>query len=575
MNKKQLNRRLFLQGFGGVTIAAPFLGSLFERTAIGQTSGDPKRIIVFFTHYGCITNRWFPTKSHGALTPDDFMGTTLEPLAAFSDKLLMPRGIRAMNEWSFGQELGQETDPHTQVMNSYFTGCPSDGWSGLAFGATPASLNTDAPVRKSNGKPVGGRSMDHIIAEQINRSDNPTPLYIGIGGAQNNAANTMTCLSYSSGSVFDHASSTITTEGELYPSIANPTTIYNNIVKLFETGGGTPEPTEGSYAVASGKHVLDLARDDLARIKAKALSAADKAKLEAWENLLGDLQGDVGVGGPRVGCTETAANDLMLTQAAMMGGGGPDLEKAMPVMNALATLSALCDDNRVIFMKTPGNYTYRHVEGAAVKDHHSLSHRQGDANQGGGTCVNNVNELIARIDRYHADSFAHLVGLLESIPEGAGTLLDNTATIWFQELSDGNSHNLNNMPILQAGGCGGYFKTGQAINVDGGAADMSRGTSEALCADGGNGSVPSNALDSTGTPKELANAPINKYFCNLMNALGVKADAEGFPSKGGSAPVTHFGYYDDTKDFITFLTKNPPPPAIKDPGEFTELKAQA
>ena len=35
-------------------------------------------------------------------------------------------------------------------------------------------------------------------------------------------------------------------------------------------------------------------------------------------------------------------------------------------------------------------------------------------------------------------------------------------------MSDGNSHNLNNLPILQAGSCGGYFKTGQAVNVENG-----------------------------------------------------------------------------------------------------------
>jgi len=34
-----------------------------------------------------------------------------------------------------------------------------------------------------------------------------------------------------------------------------------------------------------------------------------------------------------------------------------------------------------------------------------------------------------------------------------------------------------------------------------------------------------------------------------MNALGVKADASGFPTKGGTAPVTKFGYSDRTLDF--------------------------
>jgi len=48
-------------------------------------------------------------------------------------------------------------------------------------------------------------------------------------------------------------------------------------------------------------------------------------------------------------------------------------------------------------------------------------------------------------------------------------------------MSDGNAHNLNNLPIIQAGSAGGYFKTGWTINVDTanpGAANMTTGNSE-------------------------------------------------------------------------------------------------
>src|SRR5690606_287269 len=124
--------------------------------------------------------------------------------------------------------------------------------------------------------------------------------------------------------------------------------------------------------------------------------------------------------------------------------------------------------------------------------------------------------------------FAHLVSQLDAIAEGEGTLLDNCAAVWFQEFSDGCAFNVNNMPIIQAGSCGGYFKTGRAINVDGGSSDLHRGNSQALCIDGG--SFEFNEFKSSGTPPEVANAPINKYYCNLMNAIGVKAGADGFPA---------------------------------------------
>jgi hypothetical protein len=76
----------------------------------------------------------------------------------------------------------------------------------------------------------------------------------------------------------------------------------------------------------------------------------------------------------------------------------------------------------------------------------------------------------------------------------------------------------------------------------------------------------------SGTDPSLANAPINEYYCNLMNALGVKAGDDGFPLLGGAAEVTRFGRYDKTEDFIGGDVN---PPMIHDPGEFTALKANS
>jgi hypothetical protein len=105
------------------------------------------------------------------------------------------------------------------------------------------------------------------------------------------------------------------------------------------------------------------------------------------------------------------------------------------------------------------------------------------------------------------------------------------------------------------------------VNVDDGSADMARGNSETGC-EPADPNVP--LTSSTGTDPSVANAPINKYFCNLMNALGVKAGADGFPLAGGTEAVTHFGMYDRTEDYVGGGTN---PAMIHDPGEFTELKA--
>lgn len=90
-----LNRRVFLKGLGGAVVAAPFLGSVGQRGVRAASVQPPARLIAMFTHYGCLTNRFFPEKSHGELAAADLEPTTLAPLAPFAKKLLLPRGIRA------------------------------------------------------------------------------------------------------------------------------------------------------------------------------------------------------------------------------------------------------------------------------------------------------------------------------------------------------------------------------------------------------------------------------------------------------------------------------------------------
>jgi hypothetical protein len=101
--------------------------------------------------------------------------------------------------------------------------------------------------------------------------------------------------------------------------------------------------------------------------------------------------------------------------------------------------------------------------------------------------------------------------------------------------------------------------------VEGGKTALSVGNSDSDCK---NGMSPFASLDSLGTPPTQATMPINKYFCNLMNAIGVKAGADGFPVIGGTQPVTHYGKYDDSK-----LFNSSQPAAISNPGEYAELRA--
>jgi hypothetical protein len=550
-NHRQLSRRVFLRGLGGAIVAAPFLSSVWEREARAQSmpSGAPKRLIVMFSHYGCITNRWFPAKSHGELTAADLMPTTLASLAPFASKLLIPRGIRSMNEWTANMTRGQGNDSHTQIVGSYFTCQPVTPNSNEPFSFEQAT--------KFNAKPVGP-SLDHVMAKQL--SPEGAPLLLNTAG-QNDSP--QAAISYSAAETAFRG--------------LNATQAFSGITGLFQQDAPMSPDT---YAAIRGKSVIDLVRDDLDTLERVDMSQADKTKLAAWKELL-DQTGTVITGAQ---CSEELAGMLGATQAnvdaaAMRGLGTDILTKEITatmdgadVYSAIAALAAACNANPVIFMKYPGNYVF---SGLGINtESHSVSHRLDNAGMQG-DCLPNAVDMLLQIDGYYAQKFANLVGMLDSIPEGDGTVLDNTATIWFNEMSDGNAHNLNNAPIIQAGSAGGYFKTGWIVNVDPaapGAADMSNGESMSACTDGTANQMISGIGQSTGTDPEIASAPINKYFCNLMNAMGVKAGADGFPAEDGSAEVTKFGYSDKTEDFIGGQGAVAGA-TIHSPGEFTELKA--
>jgi hypothetical protein len=543
-----LNRRIFLRGLGGALVAAPFLGSLFERSAKAKSVPPAKRTILMFTHYGCITNKWFPAKLDGELTAADLEPTTLAPLAPFASKLLMPRGIRSMNEWTVnntgpGNGRGQGNDIHTQIVGSALT-------------CQPVTPNSNDPFSfeqetKFNAMPIGP-SLDHVIAQQL--SADGTPLLMNTAGQV--TENAQSAISYAA-------------REQLFPAVT-AVEAFSKLTGLFDAGPQGPD----TWAVAKGKALSDIVQDDLKRLKRLDMSKADREKLEVWEALSNQVSALIAVSA----CNQEAADSLGASSAPGTGEGDALTRKINDTMDnadlysAVAALAALCNAAPIIVLKYPGNFVF---SGLGINsDSDNLAHRLDHAGMQG-PCVENVVEKLLTIDAYYAKKFANLVGYLDSLPEDEGTVLDNTVAVWMNDCSDGVARNLNNAPIIQAGSGGGYFKTGKVIDLDsssGATAEQMLGRSLSQCYEGTTQEVDA-ISQATGTEARFGNAPVNKYFCSIMNAMGLKADDAGYPAKDGrGSEVTHFGYSDRTEDFcggegaVEGAT-------IHDPGAFTELKA--
>lgn len=544
-----LKRRIFLRGLGGALVAAPFLGSLHERSARAAFVA-PRRTIVMFTHYGCITNRWFPNKLDGDLTAADLTPTSLAPLAPFASKLLMPRGIRTMNEWSAdnrgaGHGLGQANDMHLNATGSLFTCQPI-----APNGNDPFSFNS---AQKFNALPIGP-SLDHVMAQQL--TSEGEPLYMNVSGIAREGA--QSAISFS--------------KAESIFQPVNATRAFSLLTGLLTPGSPMNADT---WAVAKGKAITDLVKDDLSSLARKDMSKADKHKLEAWVDLTNEV-GTILAGQ----CSEALAAKLGASNPLSTGTDGDIVTRKVndsmdnaDVYLAVAALTAACNANPVIVVKFPNNFTFSGL--GIFADSANLSHRLSSANTNG-PCVPDVIETLLKIDGYYAQKFAKLVAMLNSIPEGDGkTVLDNSIAVWMSECSDGCAHNLNNAPIVQAGSGGGYFKTGKVIDLDsssGATAEIMLGRSLSQCTPGTDMMVDGIGKG-TGTDPKYGNAPVNKYFCNIMNAMGLKAGADGFPAADGPASeVTHFGYSDLTTDFCGGAGAIADA-RIHDPGAFDQLKA--
>jgi hypothetical protein len=90
-------------------------------------------------------------------------------------------------------------------------------------------------------------------------------------------------------------------------------------------------------------------------------------------------------------------------------------------------------------------------------NHHSISHHKDDSRQ---------MAQYEIINRWHIEQYTYLVDRLASIPEGDGTLLDQSAVVFGSGLRDGNRHSPVNLPILMAGRAGGALKTGAHLQFE-------------------------------------------------------------------------------------------------------------
>jgi hypothetical protein len=480
-NLKTMNRRRFLRGLGGATVALPFLESFASRTASAQAAGAAKRFVVFFTCNGVNMEKYFPTSGFGALTADSLAGTSLSPLADYAGKLLIPRGITQVPE-GYGRE-GNGCD-HAKGTGSRLT-CRN--------------------LQATDEKYAEGISVDQEIAQAINPMGREAmTLFAGWRGT-------------GGGSHISYRGAGQPVSGE-----NNPWLVYRDFMGLgAPPGTSTPDADEALERVVKRKQsVLDLVRSEFESLKLAGLGKADREKLDLHFSTIRDVETTMtGGGSSSVSCNlpQETATELMNINPDTVGDEINYKMMGTLLLDVMA-LAIACDHTRVATIQWGGG-----AGGPVFKwdgmnhevNHHKLSHGSffddcfpGDTRE---KCLSEPvgwQESLAQIDTWHAGRYKYLLDKLNAYKEPGGSVLDNSVVMWAHELADGRAHSWYNLPFVLAGSAGGFLKQGQHIDLTGG---------------GG--------LDAFWDKK----APQNRLLITCMQAMGMDRESFGDPA---FAPAT-------------------------------------
>jgi hypothetical protein len=235
-----------------------------------------------------------------------------------------------------------------------------------------------------------------------------------------------------------------TRDGVPIPPEHDPAALYR---RLFVQG--TPAEVERQLdQIAQGASILDFVLDE-ARGFERSLPAGDRARFDQYctsvrelESRLQDAQAWAGRPKPAV--------DLELPRVL------PDeteIQSQTDLMYDIVRLAFETDATRIVSLYLGPLRVKPKLPGISGETH-GLTHHGGDPGKLAQLRV--IEEILF-------NSFARLLDGLAAAPVGGGSLLDSTMVLFGSNLSNANSHDSTNLPIILAGG---GFRHGQHLAFD-------------------------------------------------------------------------------------------------------------
>ena len=393
------SRRNFLRDFGIGTAALPFLLNLPSLGFANQLRRK-QRLVVMFSPNGVVPSTFWPDESGDSITFKE----SLTPLEPYRNRTLVLNGIC--------DKVRGDGDSHMRGIGCLLTGIELFPGNIQGGSDTPAGW-------------ASGISIDQELKNFL-QQDQATATRFGsleLGVLVPDRADTWTRMSY------------------VGPN--KPVNPIDDPYQLFNKLYGRMKDREHLQSV------LDTLREDLSKVRS-LVSSEDRKLLEEHEGFVRELERE------------------LISDNTRIGHAVPQLEQGIKEENDnmprisklqidLLVNSFVQDFTRVATLQYTNSVGGAKMRWIGVEEgHHDLSHKP-DNDEDSQT-------KLTKINKWFCEQLAYLVKCLDETPEpgGSGSLLDNTTIVWTNELGQGNSHTLNNIPFVLVGN-GLDFRMGRSL----------------------------------------------------------------------------------------------------------------
>jgi uncharacterized protein DUF1552 len=331
------------------------------------------------------------------------LSKTLEPLEPLKHKINVIHGLFQKRATGLGIHPPQ-------------TGCLLSG----------ASISKGAVIK-------GGITVDQMIASRVGQDNAQPSIVLACEQPLTGYHETNFSNAYSSHISWQSQDSPV--PNEVYPSLA-----WDN---LFEN--------RGSQVNVS---ILDRVMEDTAALGGK-IGSNDKVKLDEYLTSVREVEKRIE--GTRK--SKDSAEDLakqknrpVFSMDRPANGLPEDLREHARLMCDIIAIAFQTNRTQVATLLLARDLSSLYYPFLDVRQaHHGASH-------------SNASDGYERISRFHLSQFAYLAAKLDSMPEGNGTVLDNSCLMWLSNMWIGRKHDNTRLPLVLAGGLGGTLKTGRTLD---------------------------------------------------------------------------------------------------------------